>query len=153
MLLILRAATYKTLCRDRSLPCTVTRTKEEVAVPKQILIADDGVTVRQLIRRFLESKTAYQICGEAVDGLDAVEKAKALKPDLILLDLAMPRMNGAEAATVLRDVMPEVPIVLFTMYDESVGKSLISSLGIKAVLSKPDGMGNLVACVESLLGA
>jgi DNA-binding NarL/FixJ family response regulator len=131
----------------------VTRTKEEVAVPKQILIADDGVTVRQLIRRFLESKTAYQICGEAVDGLDAVEKAKALKPDLILLDLAMPRMNGAEAATVLRDVMPEVPIVLFTMYDESVGKSLISSLGIKAVLSKPDGMGNLVACVESLLGA
>jgi DNA-binding NarL/FixJ family response regulator len=151
--LILRAATYKTLCRDRSLPCTVTRTKEEVAVPKQILIADDGVTVRQLIRRFLESKTAYQICGEAVDGLDAVEKAKALKPDLILLDLAMPRMNGAEAATVLRDVMPEVPIVLFTMYDESVGKSLISSLGIKAVLSKPDGMGNLVACVESLLGA
>jgi DNA-binding NarL/FixJ family response regulator len=151
--LILRAATYKTLCKDRSLPCTVTRTKEEVAVPKQILIADDGVTVRQLIRRFLESKTAYQICGEAVDGLDAVEKAKALKPDLILLDLAMPRMNGAEAATVLRDVMPEVPIVLFTMYDESVGKSLISSLGIKAVLSKPDGMGNLVACVESLLGA
>jgi DNA-binding NarL/FixJ family response regulator len=151
--LTLRAATYKTLCRDRSLPCTVTRTKEEVAVPKQILIADDGVTVRQLIRRFLESKTAYQICGEAVDGLDAVEKAKALKPDLILLDLAMPRMNGAEAATVLRDVMPEVPIVLFTMYDESVGKSLISSLGIKAVLSKPDGMGNLVACVESLLGA
>jgi DNA-binding NarL/FixJ family response regulator len=131
----------------------VTRTKEEVAVPKQILIADDGVTVRQLIRRFLESRTAYQICGEAVDGLDAVEKAKALKPDLILLDLAMPRMNGAEAATVLRDVMPEVPIVLFTMYDESVGKSLISSLGIKAVLSKPDGMGNLVACVESLLGA
>ena len=152
-MLILRAATYKTLCRDRPLPCTVTRKKEEVAVPKQILIADDGVTVRQLIRRFLESKTAYQICGEAVDGLDAVEKAKALKPDLILLDLAMPRMNGAEAATVLRDVMPEVPIVLFTMYDESVGKSLISSLGIKAVLSKPDGMGNLVACVESLLGA
>lgn len=122
-------------------------------MPKQILIADDGVTVRQLIRRFLESKTAYQICGEAVDGLDAVEKAKALKPDLILLDLAMPRMNGAEAATVLRNVMPEVPIVLFTMYDESVGKSLISSLGIKAVLSKPDGMSNLVSCVESLLGA
>ena len=122
-------------------------------MPKQILIADDGVTVRQLIRRFLESKTAYQICGEAVDGLDAVEKAKALKPDLILLDLAMPRMNGAEAATVLHSVMPEVPIVLFTMYDESVGKSLVASLGIKAVLSKPDGMSNLVSCVESLLGA
>lgn len=128
-------------------------TKEEVAVPKQILIADDGNTVRQLIRSFLEAKTAFKVCGEAVDGLDAVEKAKALKPDLILLDLAMPRMNGAEAASVLRDVMPEVPIVLFTMYDESVAKPLISSLGVKAVLSKPDGMGNLVSCVESLLNS
>jgi two-component system, chemotaxis family, chemotaxis protein CheY len=121
-------------------------------VPKQILIADDGSTVRQVIRDFLESKTGFQVCAEAVDGLDAVEKAKALKPDLILMDLAMPRMNGAEAASVLREVMPEVPIVLFTMYGESVGKTLIGQLGIKAVLSKPDGMGNLVSCVESLLG-
>jgi two-component system, chemotaxis family, chemotaxis protein CheY len=127
--------------------------KEEAAVPKQILIADDGSTVRQVIRDFLESKTTFKVCGEAVDGLDAIEKAKELKPDLILLDLAMPRMNGAEAASVLREVMPEVPIVMFTMYDESVGKGLISQLGVKAVLSKPDGMGNLVSCVESLLGA
>ena len=136
-----------------ALPCTVLSTKEEVAVPKQILIADDGITVRQVIRSFLESKTTFKVCGEAVDGVDAIEKAKALKPDLILLDLAMPRMNGAEAASALRDIMPEVPIILFTMYDESVGKPLISSLGIKAVISKPDGMGNLISCVESLLGA
>jgi len=120
-------------------------------VPKQILIADDGNTVRQLIRNFLEAKTPFRVCGEAVDGLDAIEKAKALKPDLILLDLAMPRMNGAEAASALRDLMPDVPIVLFTMYDESVGATLISTLGVKAVLSKPDGMGNLVSCVENLL--
>lgn len=122
-------------------------------MPKQILIADDGNTVRQLIRNFLETKTAFKVCGEAVDGIDCIEKAKALKPDLILLDLAMPRMNGAEAASALRNLMPDVPIVMFTMYDESVGANLISSLGVKAVLSKPDGMGNLVTCVESLLGS
>ena len=133
---------------------TVYRTylERSAAVPKQILIADDGNTVRQLIRNFLETKTAFKVCGEAVDGFDCIEKAKALKPDLILLDLAMPRMNGAEAASALRNLMPEVPIVMFTMYDESVGANLISSLGVKAVLSKPDGMGNLVTCVESLLG-
>ena len=122
-------------------------------MPKQILIADDGTTVRHVIRDFLESKTGFQVCGEAVDGLDAIEKAKALKPDLILLDLVMPRMSGAEAASVLRDLMPDVPIVLFTMYDESVTKSLMTTVGVKAVLSKPDGIGNLVSCVQSLLGS
>jgi two-component system, chemotaxis family, chemotaxis protein CheY len=120
---------------------------------KQILIADDGTTVRQVIRTFLESRTGLKVCGEAVDGVDAIEKAKELKPDLILLDLAMPRMSGAEAATVLRSLMPEVPIVIFTMYDESVGRSLMTTLGVNAVLSKPDGLGNLATCVESLLGA
>jgi DNA-binding NarL/FixJ family response regulator len=122
-------------------------------MPKEILIVDDGSTVRQLIRTFLEKETAFHVCGEAVDGLDAIEKAKQLKPDLILLDLAMPRMNGAEAATVLRGLMPDVPIVMFTMYDESVAQSLMASLGIKAVLSKPDGMRNLVSCVQGLLGS
>jgi DNA-binding NarL/FixJ family response regulator len=127
--------------------------KEEVPVPKQILIADDGTTVRQVIRALLETRTGFKVCGEAVDGLDAIEKAKALKPDLILLDLAMPRMNGAEAASVLRNLMPKVPIVLFTMYDESIVQSLTSAIGVNAVLSKPDGMGNLVSCVQNLLGA
>jgi len=132
----------------------VRTTKEyEVPVPKQILIADDGTTVRQVIRAFLETRTGFEVCGEAVDGLDAIEKAKALKPDLILLDLAMPRMNGAEAASILRNIMPKVPIVLFTMYDESMVESLTSAIGANAVLSKPDGMGNLVSCVENLLGA
>lgn len=122
-------------------------------MPKQILIADDGTTVRQMIRAFLETRTGFKVCGEAVDGLDAIEKAIALKPDLILLDLAMPRMNGAEAASVLRNLMPKVPIVLFTMYDESMVQSLTSTIGVDAVLSKPDGMGNLVSCVQNLLGA
>jgi DNA-binding NarL/FixJ family response regulator len=121
-------------------------------MPKEILIVDDGSTVRQLIRAFLEKETSFHVCGEAVDGLDAIEKAKKLKPDLILLDLAMPRMNGADAATELHRIMPDVPIVMFTMYDENVGKSLLG-LGVKAVISKPDGMRNLVSCVRGLLGS
>jgi DNA-binding NarL/FixJ family response regulator len=89
---------------------------------KSILIADDHETTRSLIRSFLESKEGFEVCGEAVDGVDVIEKAIELKPDLIILDLAMPRMNGAAAASVLKRTMPNVPIILFTMYDEVMGK-------------------------------
>jgi DNA-binding NarL/FixJ family response regulator len=120
---------------------------------KQILIADDGSIVRRAIRALLETQTGFKVCGEAEDGLDAIEKAKKLRPDLIVLDLVMPRVNGVEAASILRHLMPQVPIVLFTMYDEYIGKSPTSAVGIDAVVSKPDGMSHLVSCVEHLLGA
>ena len=118
---------------------------------KCILIADDNDTVRTVIRFFLESHRAFEVCGEAADGVDAVEKAKQLKPDLIVLDLAMPRMNGVEAASVLKAVMPEVPIILFTMYNDVLGHSPAAALGVSAVLSKPDGMSGLVECIQGLL--
>ena len=73
---------------------------------KCILIAEDSKTIRTLIRAFIENRAGFEVCGEAVDGVDAIEKAKELKPDLIILDLAMPRMNGA-AATVLKRMMPD----------------------------------------------
>jgi two-component system, chemotaxis family, chemotaxis protein CheY len=120
-------------------------------MPKRILIADDGAPVREVLRAFFEARTNYEVCGEATDGADAIEKARELKPDLILLDLAMPLMNGAEAASVLHGMMPQVPIVLYSMYDESLGRSLASTLGVSAVISKPDGVGKLVECVRGLL--
>src|ERR1700692_4378898 len=86
------------------------------AMSKCILIVDDNLPIRKSIRRFLESETDFEVCGEAVDGLDAIEKARELNPDLIILDLSMPRMNGAAAASVLKRTMPHVPIILFTMY-------------------------------------
>ncbi len=122
-------------------------------MPKSILIVDDSDTVRRVTRLFLESQIDLKVCGEAVDGVDAIEKAKELKPDLILLDSAMPRMNGVEAASVLKGLMPWVPIVMFTLYKESLGNSLTSKIGIDAVLSKPDGGWKLVECVRSLLQA
>ncbi len=118
---------------------------------KCILIADDNDIVRTIIRFFLETE-GFAICGEAVDGVDAIEKAKQLKPDLIVLDVAMPRMNGVEAASVLKTMMPNVPIVWFTMYQELVGHSLTAAIGVDAVLSKPDGVGGLVECVQGLIG-
>jgi DNA-binding NarL/FixJ family response regulator len=87
-------------------------------VAKQILIADDSDTVRRILKMFLETRKDLMVCGEAANGFEAVEKAKILRPDLVLLDLAMPEMNGAEAASVLKKSMPDVPIIVFTMFSD-----------------------------------
>jgi DNA-binding NarL/FixJ family response regulator len=118
-----------------------------------ILIADDSETIRTLIRAFIENRAGFEVCGEAVDGVDAIEKAKELKPDLIILDLAMPRMNGAAAASVLKRMMPDVPIILFTMYDEIMSKALTSAVHVDLVLSKPNGLNEMVTHVQDLLGS
>src|ERR1700688_893408 len=107
---------------------------------KSILVVDDSDITRKITRLFLEIQIDFEVCGEAVDGVDAIEKAKELKPDLILLDLAMPRMNGAAAASVLKRMMPKVPIILFTMYDEVMGKALAAAVRVDLVLAKPNGL-------------
>src|SRR6202030_261772 len=119
---------------------------------RRILVIDDGDSVRNIIRIFLE-RDGFEVCGEAADGVEAIEQAKKLKPDLIVLDLAMPRMNGAEAASILSSTMPDVPIVLLTLYMNVLGPSLASAIGVKAVIDKTDGMDKLVACVRSLLNS
>jgi DNA-binding NarL/FixJ family response regulator len=120
-------------------------------VGKRILIADDGEEVRQVVRAVLETRTDYEICGEAANGAEAVAKALELKPDLILLDVAMPMLNGVEVASVLAGSMPDLPIILYTMYNELLGLSLATAVGAKAVISKADGISKLVECVQGLL--
>jgi two-component system, chemotaxis family, chemotaxis protein CheY len=117
---------------------------------KSILIADDNHSVRNAVRVYLEN-AGYNVCGEAVDGAEAIEKARELKPDLVVLDVLMRKMNGVEAASTLHKIMPDVPIVLLTMYP-SAGNALDSSPGVAHVISKPDGMRKVVECVQSLLG-
>jgi DNA-binding NarL/FixJ family response regulator len=120
-------------------------------VRKRILIVDDGEEVRQVIRAVFEARTDYEVCGEASNGPQAVEKARELKPDLMLLDVAMPMLNGVEVASVLAGSMPEMPIVLYTMYNEMLGLSLTTAVGAKAVVSKADGISKLIECVQNLL--
>ena len=118
---------------------------------KRILIVDDGEEVRQVVRAVFEARSPYEVCGEAKNGIEAVEKALVLKPDLILLDVAMPMLNGVEVASVLSGSMPNMPIVLYTMYNEMLGLSLASAVGATAVVSKADGIGRLLECVQNLL--
>jgi len=118
---------------------------------KHVLVVDDSFMVRQSLKRYLSSRGDVVVCGEAVNGREAVQRAMALKPDLVLLDLAMPELNGAEVASVLKGAMPNTRIILFTMYRESVGKYLSSAVGIDVVLSKPDGGTKLAAAIDTAL--
>ena len=123
-----------------------------LASPKLILVADDSEIVRKLIKdHLLQVRGDFKV-GEAANGAEAIEKAKSLPPDLILLDLAMPEMNGVQAASTLKSIMPEVPIILFTIYNGDSVKSLAATAGIDLVLSKPDGMKPLIEAIDTLLG-
>jgi DNA-binding NarL/FixJ family response regulator len=118
---------------------------------KHVLVADDSFPVRQSLKRYLSTRGDVVVCGEAVNGREAVQRAMALKPDLVLLDLAMPELNGAEVASVLKGAIPDTRIILFTMYRENIGKYLTSAVGIDEVLSKPDGVTKLAAAIDSAL--
>lgn len=80
--------------------------------PVRVLIVDDHEITRRTIRSFLISYPEWQICGEAVDGVEAVEKAKSLRPDVILMDVSMPRMNGLEATKAIKKNNPEAKIII-----------------------------------------
>jgi DNA-binding NarL/FixJ family response regulator len=120
-------------------------------VPNGILIADDSGLFRRAVRSYLTQRN-FEVCGEAIDGNDVLEKASELQPSLVLLDLRMPHMNGVEVASLLRARMPDVRIVLLTMYHEVLSyKALMTAIGIDALLPKPDCFNTLAECVQRLL--
>src|SRR5260370_41634465 len=83
---------------------------------KGVLIVDDNAVVRSSLRCLFESYPEFEVSGEAENGQDAIDKAERLKPDLIILDLAMPVMNGLEAAPELRKMLPDARLILFTAH-------------------------------------
>jgi DNA-binding NarL/FixJ family response regulator len=121
-------------------------------VIKHILLVDDSELIRLATRHFLESQPGFKVCGEAVDGIDALEKASHLQPDLIILDIAMPRMNGLQTARELRARMYKIPIILFTWYADAVQLADAEEAGITAVISKSNPAA-LQSHVNSLLAA
>jgi two-component system, NarL family, response regulator NreC len=103
---------------------------------KFVLLADDSPAVRTMIRRHLEFHPNLEVCGEASDGIEAVQKALELSPDLIVMDFSMPRMNGLEATRALRQKMPHVPIILFTGHESLVSTSDANEAGVSAIVFK-----------------
>ena len=107
-------------------------------MPFSILIVDDSAVVRRTLRTCFREETDWEVCGEACNGLEAIEKAGHLKPDLIVLDLSMPGMNGLEAARVLKLARPTIPIVMFTSFKETVLEHQALAAGCSAVIGKSE---------------
>jgi DNA-binding NarL/FixJ family response regulator len=120
-------------------------------MPNSVLIVDDNPVVRSAMRDLFESWTDWKIGGEAEDGVEAIRKAVELEPDLVLLDVSMPRLNGIEAASILKKMFPGVQIVVFTMFDDSLGSTLRSAVGVDLVVPKAEGLNGLVKAVNLLM--
>jgi len=113
-------------------------------VPRSILLVDDHEVIRRQLRLLFDSHPDFTICGEAVHGVEAIEKAQQLCPDLIILDLSMPEMNGLEAASSLRYMMPDVPLFLLTAHYSRELELAAFGSGISAVFSKHEDLDSLV---------
>jgi len=119
-------------------------------VRKHILIADDSSLIRQTLRRLLEKEDDWAVVGEAANGEEAVEQARKLKPDLVILDLSMPVMNGIEAAHELRRLLPSLPVVMFIhLATDNLAETALSA-GVSAVVPKSEP-AMLVNCIYELL--
>ncbi|PYX73478.1 MAG: DNA-binding response regulator [Acidobacteria bacterium] len=116
----------------------------------RILIADDHELARRGIRSLLESHPGWEVCAEAKDGRDAVELATSLKPDLVLLDIGMPNLNGLEAARQILATSPNAAILILTMHDSDNVIREVLRAGARGFLLKSDAGRDLVAAVEAL---
>ena len=106
--------------------------------------------VRRSLRIIFES-AGIDVCEEAEDGAKAIEQAKHFKPDLIVLDLSMPVMNGLQAAPILRAMHPKTPIILYTLYADSVVEHEAHLAGISSLVAKGDGSSHLIDEAKTLL--
>jgi DNA-binding NarL/FixJ family response regulator len=119
-------------------------------MPKRILVVDDNAPIRGLVREFFEARPGFEICGEATDGAEGIQKGRELKPDLIVLDFLMPRINGLQAALILHEIVPNTPIILFTFYKEAIPRDLAQAAGVSSILSKTDQLASLADEVQRL---
>jgi DNA-binding NarL/FixJ family response regulator len=120
-------------------------------VAKSVLIVDDVEIIRRALCELFTSEADFDVCGEAENGREAIEKARELHPDLIVLDLSMPVMNGIEAAGALRRLMPAVPLIIFSEYSDVFSAEEAHSVGVSALVSKSEHMSVLLGKARALL--
>lgn len=117
----------------------------------RILIADDHEMMRDILRSLINSHEGWQVCAEAKNGSEAVAQAKELHPDLIVLDLAMPVMDGMQAAREIVKSRPEARMIMFTLHASPEVEEHAKRAGVKRVVSKAKNGGRLVTAIEQVL--
>jgi len=117
---------------------------------RNVLIVDDSPGVRQGLRELFAFEEDFHVCGEAENGQDAIEKAKELDPDLIITDLSMPIMSGLEEARILKQIMPTVPVIIYTVHNDRFIEKEARAAGASALVSKSDSVTALIATARSM---
>jgi DNA-binding NarL/FixJ family response regulator len=116
----------------------------------RFLIVDDSDLVRRSLRMVLQANPDWEICGEAADGVSAVEMFKELRPNIVILDFQMPGINGIETARRMAEIAPAIPVVLFTQHASADLERHALEVGIRSVVSKTNAFP-MVGMIEALL--
>lgn len=116
----------------------------------RILIADDQPYMRRAVKALLESQDGWVVCGEAADGREAIEKTEELRPDVIVMDMVMPNVNGLEATRKIHQNFPKSPILILTLHNLPELATLVKSAGAKGLVLKSDSNRVLISAVEHL---
>jgi chemotaxis response regulator CheB len=122
-----------------------------LTVAKSVLIVDDNAYIRRVLCELFKREADLEVCGEAGNGKEAIEKAQELRPDLIVLDLSMPVMNGLDAARVLKRLMPTVPLIMYSAFGDGSAEYQARLIGISEVVSKSEGASVLIHKARLLL--
>jgi DNA-binding NarL/FixJ family response regulator len=117
---------------------------------RSILIVDDSPTVRQALCEIFNSEEDFDVCGEAANGQEAIETAQQLHPDVIVTDLSMPIMSGLEEARVLKQLMPTVPVIIYTAHSDRFIEREAQAAGAYALVSKSDPVATLIAAARNI---
>jgi two-component system chemotaxis response regulator CheY len=118
---------------------------------KTVLIVDDSPYVRQALCDLFKREADFEVCGEAENGKEAIARAQELHPDLIVLDLSMPVMNGLDAARELKRLMPTVPLIMYSAFGDGFVEQQARLVGISELVSKSHPATILVSKARSLL--
>jgi len=118
----------------------------------RILLVDDTEVVRRGLRSLLASRANWLVCGEAVDGLDALEKAKTLRPDVVLMDISMPRMNGLDATRIIRRELPETKVVIVSQNEGPIIHRHAQEVDAAASIAKINVFQDLLPTLDRLAG-
>jgi two-component system, chemotaxis family, protein-glutamate methylesterase/glutaminase len=121
-------------------------------LPHTVLVVDDNSVMRQALCKLFHAAQGFEICGEAANGLEAVEMAAELRPALVVLDLYMPGINGLETARRLRRLAHPPPVILYSMNAEEIAENQAYECGVAAVVSKAEGIKSLITKARAILG-
>lgn len=119
-------------------------------IVRRVLIVDDAEELREVLRLFMDRAGGVEVVGEAVDGLDGVEKARALRPDVVILDLAMPRMDGLQALPLIREASPGARVVVLSGFNDATMADNARQAGADHYVVKGGRLSDLAALVTTL---